>query len=107
MHDQTEPRHFTVRLAFGRPLQHFQVAVRVAECHDRLLANESIDADRFARPVVNELDLWLFQQHRCTIPHLELDQATAANYLLRRYAISLWHPRSHELHAAARNDKGL
>src|SRR6188508_2350037 len=38
-------------------LQHLLVAVGVAEGEDRAAADEAVDADRLARPVVDELDL--------------------------------------------------
>ena len=43
-----------------RPLQHLQVAVGVAEGEDRPAADEAVDADRLAGPVVDEVDLRLF-----------------------------------------------
>jgi hypothetical protein len=37
-------------------LEHLQVAVGIAECRDRAAAYVLIDADRFAGPVIYEVD---------------------------------------------------
>jgi hypothetical protein len=39
-----------------RPLQHFEIAVGIAECRDRTAADELIDADRLASLVVDEIE---------------------------------------------------
>ena len=46
------------------PLQHFEVAVGIAEGRDRAAADMFIDADRLAGLVVDEVDLRQAEQHR-------------------------------------------
>ena len=43
--------------AHGRPLQHFEVAIRVAESGDRTAADVLVDADRLTSLVIDEVDL--------------------------------------------------
>ena len=50
-----------------RPLQHLQIAVGIAEREDRPPADEAVDADRLARPVVDELDLGELHQLRLAV----------------------------------------
>ena len=67
-----------------------------------------VDADRLARPVVDELDLGLLHQHRLVGRlHHVLRDAGRAHHLLRRNAVGALGPRPHELDAAARDDEGL
>ena len=50
------------------PLEHLQVAIRVAEGDDRAAADEAVDADRFARPVVDKVDFRHAEQDRLGRP---------------------------------------
>ena len=61
VHDQAEPHPTS---AERRPLQHFEIAVGVAEGGDRTAANMFIDPDRLAGLVVDEIDVGQAEQHR-------------------------------------------
>src|SRR4051812_31044418 len=91
--------------SFGRPLEHFQIAVGVAECKNWMAADESINADHFARTVVDELDFGCLHEHRLTIVQVIFNDAAAADDLLGRNAVGPFDPRPHELDTAARDDK--
>jgi hypothetical protein len=52
MHNQSKSR---LRRAFGRVLKHFEIAIGIAECDNRLPANESRDPHRFAGAIVDEV----------------------------------------------------
>ena len=104
VHDQTEARP----VARGGPLQHLQIAVGVAERHDRAAADEPVDADRLAGAVVDELDLGFLEEDRLAVRlHLELHHARGADHLLGRDAVDPLGEHAHELDAAARDDEGL
>ena len=79
--------------ARGRPLEHLQVAVGVAECCDGTAADVLVDAERFARIVVDEVDLRQEHDHRLAAAHFELRLHAAADDLLGRDAIDLFRPR--------------
>lgn len=40
------------------PLQHFEIAVGIAACHDRSAANMLVDTDRLAGLIVDEVQFW-------------------------------------------------
>jgi hypothetical protein len=87
-------------------LQHLVVAVGVAEGQDGPAADEAVDADRLAGPVVDELDLGLLEELRLAVrPNLELHRARGADHLLGRDAVGLLREDAHELDAAARDDE--
>ena len=90
-----------------RPLQHFEIAVGVAERGDRAAADVLVDADGLAGLVVDEVDLR--QRNRTGLPsrisNLRLDRR--ADDLLGRDAVDPLGPRAHELDAAAGDDEGL
>src|SRR5262245_26095509 len=56
----------------GGPLQHLAIAVRIAERKHRPPSYELVDARRFARAVVDEIDLRQAHEHRLVVLHLEL-----------------------------------
>src|SRR5262245_748730 len=89
------------------PLQHLQVAIRVAESKDWVPTNESVDADRFARAVVDELDFRFFEEQRLAVVPFVFDDAAATDDLLRRNSVRLLNPRPHEFDTAARDDERL
>src|SRR5690242_9352230 len=100
----------SLRTAFGAfcgPLKHLQVAVRIAKGEYRVPPDEPVDANRLAGTIVNELDLSLFEKQGLAVIPFVFDDAAAANDLLRRDAVSALDPGSHELNAAARDDKRL
>ena len=68
MDDQAEAGTF----AGGRPLEHLEVAVGVAEGHHGSAADVQIDVDRLALLVVDAADLRQFQQDRDSVPHFKL-----------------------------------
>src|SRR5208283_5662006 len=90
-----------------RPLQHFEIAVGIAECRDRAAADELIDADRLASLVVDEIEFRQTEKLRFAIAYLELSLDGRSHDLFRRHAIDPLGPRPHELDAATRHDKGL
>jgi len=53
-------------------LDHLHVTVRVSEGQDRAAADMLVDTDRLARLVVDEIDLWLANQHRFAVLDLKL-----------------------------------
>ena len=69
--------------------------------------NEPVDADRFPRLVVHQVDLRQLHEDRLAVPHLELRLPHRPHHLLRRDAIDLLGKHAHELNAAARDDEGL
>src|SRR5215470_18010615 len=86
--------------AIHGPLQHLQVAVGVAEGEDRTPPDETVDADRLARPVIDELDLGLLPEHGLAIrPQLVLGHAGRADHLLGWNAVDPLDPWPHELDA--------
>ena len=103
MDDQAEAR----AAAHRGPLQHFEIAVGVAERGDRAAADVLVDADRLAGLVVDEVDLGQPEQKRLAVAHLESCLDRRADDLLRRNAVDALGPRAHELDAAARDDEGL
>src|SRR6185295_2132714 len=54
-----------------RPLEHLQVAVRVAEGRDRPSPDGGLDADGLPRPVVDEVDLGPLDEHRAAFAGFE------------------------------------
>src|SRR5687768_16129030 len=103
MHDETEAR----ARPGGGPLQHLQVAIGIAEGSERTVPALSLDADRYSRLVVHQVDFGQLHQHRDTVTKLVPELATAPDYLLRRDAVHLLGPGSHELDPAAGHDEGL
>ena len=90
------------------PFQHLQVAVGVSEREDRASAYEAVDADGFARAIVDELDPGLLHEHGFAVgAHANFDDPGGAHYLFRRNAVDLLDPRPHELDAAASTMKVL
>ena len=71
----------------GRPLEHLQVAVGVAESSDRAPADVRVDADRLACLVIDEVDLGQAHEHRLAVAHFEFRLDAAADHLLGRDAI--------------------
>src|SRR6185369_95828 len=101
MDDESETRAAAIWLAGGSPTEHFVVAIGIAEGHNRLPANEAVDADGFAGTVVDKFDLWFLHEKRDIVLQLVLHNAAAAHDLLRRDAVGCFNPRAHELDAAA------
>jgi hypothetical protein len=56
----------------GRPLQHFEIALGIAERDDRTATDVFIDEDRLAGPVVDEIQLRQAEKLLLAIAHLEL-----------------------------------
>ena len=54
----------------GGPLQHFEIAVRIAEGGDRPPPDKFVDSDRLARLVVDEVDFRQPKQPRYAVPCL-------------------------------------
>src|SRR5260221_2715716 len=97
----------TRALAGGGPLQHLQVAVRIAERRDGPAADEFLDAEGFALLVVDEIHRGQLHDDGLAFAHLELLLARAADDLLGRNAVDLLGEGADELHAAAGDDEGL
>src|SRR5215204_7543810 len=55
--------------AHGRPLQHFEVAIRVAKGGDRTAPDVLVDADRLASLVIDQVHLRKTKQDRPAIAH--------------------------------------
>src|SRR5258706_16056209 len=64
------------------PLQHLQVAVRVAECHERTAADEPADRDGLAVLVIDKIDSGKLDENGLAVAHLELLLAAAADHPL-------------------------
>src|SRR6185295_19367483 len=101
--DQAEPR---ATGAERRPLQHFEIAVGVAEGGDRTPANVLVDADRLARLVVDEIDVGQPEERWRTVLDLKSGFERRSDHLLRRYSVNPLGPGPHEFDAAARRDEG-
>src|SRR5690348_8635829 len=99
--------HEAEALARRSPLQHLLIAIRIAECEDRLPSDEMVDAFGLARTVVDEQNLRHFDQHWFLVPRAILSDARGADDLLRRDAVGLVGEGAHELDAATRDDEGL
>src|SRR6266404_8422451 len=100
--------HETWAVSRSRPFEHLLIAVRIAKGEGGPAADERVDPFRFARPVIDEQDLRLAQELRLSISgELISGDGRGAHHLLRRNAVALVGEDSHELHAAARNDKDL
>src|SRR5262245_15232262 len=84
----------------GCPLQHFEIAIGIAERGNRASADMLVDADRLSSSVVDEVDLRKAEQHRDVPPHLETCLDARSHHLLRRDTIDLLAPGPHELDAA-------
>jgi hypothetical protein len=93
--------------ASSGPLEHLQVAVRIAEGGDGAAANMHVDANGLARLVVNEVQLRQAHQHRRAVAQREFRFDAAARDLLGRDTIHLLRPRPHKLDATARDNDGL
>jgi hypothetical protein len=52
-----------------RPLQHFEIAVGIAECRDWAAADVLIDANRLAGPVIDEIHLRQTDKLRPAVAH--------------------------------------
>jgi hypothetical protein len=66
-----------------------------------------LNGHRFARFVVDEIDLRQLHQHRYSIAHLEDELTLTADDLFRRDAVNSLSPRPHEFDAAARDNEGF
>src|SRR3954451_5363637 len=93
--------------AHGRPLQHFEVAIRVAKGGDRRATNVLVDADRLASLVIDEIHLRQTKQNGSTIAYFEPRLDRGADHLLGRHPVDAPRPRPHELDAATGYDEGL
>src|SRR5437868_10606775 len=91
----------------SRPLEHLQVAVGISERGDGTAADVHLDANGFARFVVNELNFGWLPEYRLAVAQLELQFAGAADDLLRRNAIDLVRKSAHKLDATAGDDEGF
>src|SRR5215207_11054025 len=92
--------------AHGRPLQHFEVAIRVAKGGDRTAADVLVDADRLASLVIDEIHLRQTKQDGSTITHFEPRLNRGADHLVGRHPVDALRPRPHELDAAAGYNEG-
>ena len=92
--------------AGGGPLEHWQVAVGIAEGHHGAAADVLVDADGLALFVIVEVQLRQAHEHGLPVAHFKFRLDAAADNLLGRYAVNFLRPRTHELDAAARDDKG-
>ena len=82
-----------------RPLQHFDIAIGIAECRYRTAADELIDADRLASLVIDKVEFRQSEKLRPAIAHLELRLDRRSHDLFRRHAVDPLGPRTHELDA--------
>ena len=103
MHDPHEPGPYSG----SRPLQHLEVAVRIAEGQYRSAAHKLVDTHRLAGFVIDEIDIRQAKKCRLAIQQLELGLDAAADHLFRRDTVDLLRPRAHELDAPAGNDVGF
>jgi len=87
----------------GRPLEHFEVTVRVAEGGDRPLADELVDSDRLACPVVDEVDFRQPNDHRLAVTDFVLRLDAGPDDLLGRHAVQLLGDHAQEVDASARH----
>src|SRR5215510_15925525 len=92
-------------LVGGAPLQHLLIAVGVAECSNRFSADELVDANRFARSVVNEIDFRHTLDNGLAVADFESLLRRTADDLFWRDAVSFLRPRPHELNATTGNDE--
>lgn len=93
--------------ATSGPLQHLEVAVRIAKGRNGAAADMMIDPDWLAGFVVDEVQLGQAHVHGFAVTQFELCFDAATDDLLGRNAVDLLRPRAHELDAAAGNDEGL
>src|SRR5215468_1131111 len=91
----------------GRPLQHLKIAIGVPGGEDRAPADDPIDPNRLARPVIDELDLRQLEDRGLAVLQAELCLAIGADDLLWRNAIDPGSPGPDEFDAPARDDEGL
>ncbi len=94
-------------IAAGRPFEHFEVAVGIANGDHRAAADVLLNADGFAGLVIDEIQLRQSHDDGLTVAHFILRLDAAADDLVRRDAIDAFRPRPHELDAAAGDDEGL
>lgn len=76
--------------AGGRPLEHLQVAIGVAECGNGAAADVLLDGDGLAVLVVEEMQFREFQEDGLAVAQLELLLAAAADDLLGRWRRTPW-----------------
>src|ERR1035437_6712747 len=91
--------------AGGTPLEHLQVAVRVAKCGDGLSSDVLVDGHGFADVVVDKIQLWEPGQAGNAADHLKLGDDAAADDLLGRNAVDLLCPDAHKLNSPSGDDK--
>src|SRR5262249_19755583 len=93
--------------AGGRPLEHLEVAVGVADGCQRAPADDLVDAHGLARSIVDELDLGKAHKRGLAFPPLISHFDPAADDLFGRYSVRSLDPRPHELDSAPRYNVGL
>ena len=93
--------------AGGRPLEHLEVAVGVAEGDDRAAADELLDADRLAGLVVDEVDLRQLARARACRRAVRTSACRCCRRPARAECRRPARPRPHELDAAAGDDERL
>jgi hypothetical protein len=103
VHQQSETRARARR----RPLQHLEIAVRIAEGEYRPPADVLVDADGLAGLVVDEVDLGQTHERRPAVAQFVLRADAGTDHLLRRHAVDTLREHAQELDAAARNDEYL
>ena len=93
-------------LPCGRPREHLEVAVGVAERDARAHADARRDANGLALAVIDEVDLAGLDDRRHAVAHFVAVLRGAADHLVARNAVGLARERAHEVDAAARHDEG-
>ena len=100
--------HAQAQSVAGRdPLQHLEVAIRVAESGYGADTDVLMNADRLSGLVVDEVEFRQPQQDGLAVDDLVFDLDLRADDLLWRDAVDLSDPGAHEFYAAAGDDVGL
>ena len=90
----------------GRPREHLEVAVRVAERDARAHADAGGDPNGLPLAIVDEVDLAGLDDRRHAVAQFVAVLGRASDDLVGRNAVDLARERAHEVDAAARDDEG-
>src|SRR5262245_51040966 len=86
----------------GGPFQHLLVAVGIPKRENRTFSDETVDAHRFSRSIIDELNLAFLYEHRLIIGlHLVAHDTGGTDYLLGWNAVDTLGENSHKFHAPA------
>ncbi|CAB3810251.1 hypothetical protein LMG27177_07093 [Paraburkholderia fynbosensis] len=93
--------------ATRRVLEHFPIAIGIAESEDRAAANRAKYADWFSATIVDEIESGLAHEHGLASTQLVLQLLFCAHHPVGRNTVGLAHPHAHEFSRTARDDPDL